>query len=206
MHSTLARGNGLFALLSSCMMALLAAIALSSFLFSADPTGTIDITSLKVSVARRSRQRDILIHPRYHANERRYTYRKQELAFVNFNITAGKKKKERKKKTRNHSLVLSIRSELPLPLEHKTVVCISASRAQQHSSSRRELSTYPTHYAKLRADATHKDENAIVIWDRIIRRKEDAHINIAGKNKYMLRELSSSFKSVTRSREAASLH
>ena len=46
----------------------------------------------------------------------------------------------------------------------------------------------------------HKDENAIVIWDRIIRRKEDAHINIAGKNKYMLRELSSSFKSVTESR------
>jgi signal peptidase complex subunit 3 len=33
-----------------------------------------------------------------------------------------------------------------------------------------------------------------VIWDRIVRRKEDAVLNVVGKNKYMFRELSSSFR------------
>jgi hypothetical protein len=36
-----------------------------------------------------------------------------------------------------------------------------------------------------------------VIWDRIVRRKEDAVVNVVGKNKYMFRELSSSFRLVS---------
>lgn len=38
-------------------------------------------------------------------------------------------------------------------------------------------------------------KNEIVVWDRIVRRKEDAQIHIEdGKNKYAFRELSKSFK------------
>ena len=41
-------------------------------------------------------------------------------------------------------------------------------------------------------------KNEVVIWDRIVRRKEDAVVNVVGKNKYMFRELSASFKWVER--------
>ena len=37
-------------------------------------------------------------------------------------------------------------------------------------------------------------KNEVVIWDRIVRRKEDAFIKFVGKNKYMFRDMSSSFK------------
>ncbi|KAG8214137.1 hypothetical protein J3R82DRAFT_10903 [Butyriboletus roseoflavus] len=50
MHSIYARINGISSLWSSCMMVLLAAIALSSFVFTANPTGKVDVASLKVSV------------------------------------------------------------------------------------------------------------------------------------------------------------
>lgn len=36
----------------------------------------------------------------------------------------------------------------------------------------------------------------MVVWDRIVRRKEDAFVKFAGKNKYMFRDISSSFKYV----------
>jgi signal peptidase complex subunit 3 len=37
-------------------------------------------------------------------------------------------------------------------------------------------------------------KNEVVIWDRIVRRKEDALVNVAGRNKYVFRDLSRSFK------------
>ena len=37
-------------------------------------------------------------------------------------------------------------------------------------------------------------KNEVVIWDRIVRRKEDAFIKAVGKNKYMFRDMSNSFK------------
>jgi len=72
MHSIFSRINNVSAFLSSCLMALLAAIALSSLLFTADPKGTISVDTVKV----------------YRAKSPRYNARKQEMAFVNFNITA----------------------------------------------------------------------------------------------------------------------
>ncbi|KAH9025488.1 signal peptidase subunit-domain-containing protein [Lactarius hengduanensis] len=48
------------------------AIALSSFIFTAQPTGSLDIASVKV----------------FAGEARRYPHRRQEYAFVNFNITA----------------------------------------------------------------------------------------------------------------------
>lgn len=50
MHSVYARINNVSAMLSSCLMTLLAAIALSSFVFTADPKGDLLISSVKVSV------------------------------------------------------------------------------------------------------------------------------------------------------------
>jgi hypothetical protein len=47
--------------MSSCLMALLAAIALSSFIFTADPKGDLSIASVKVSVAL-YQLRDVLDH------------------------------------------------------------------------------------------------------------------------------------------------
>ncbi|GLB37087.1 putative signal peptidase subunit [Lyophyllum shimeji] len=120
------------------MMCLLAAIALSSFLFTADPKGGLQIASVKV----------------YPASKRHHTSKKQELAFVNFNITADL-----------------------TPLFHWNT---------------KQLFLY------LEAEYTNSQgvKNEVVIWDRIVRRKEDAVINAVGKNKYMFRELSSTFKNV----------
>lgn len=41
-------------------------------------------------------------------------------------------------------------------------------------------------------------KNEVVIWDRIVRRKEDAQLSVTGRNKYAFRELSASFKCVLR--------
>lgn len=51
MHSLFSRINNVSALLSSCMMALLATIALSSLVFTADPKGDLEIASVKVYVS-----------------------------------------------------------------------------------------------------------------------------------------------------------
>jgi len=48
MHSLYARVNNGFAFMSSCLMAVLAAVALSSFLFTADPKGKLVISNFKV--------------------------------------------------------------------------------------------------------------------------------------------------------------
>lgn len=118
------------------MMALLAAIALSSFLFHADTKGNLEIASVKV----------------YPTNNRRYPNKKQELAFVNFNVT----------------------------------------------TDLTSLFNWNTKQLFLYLEAEYTDtkgvKNNVVIWDRIVRRKEDASVNVVGKNKYMFRELSSSFR------------
>ncbi|KAH8116583.1 signal peptidase [Phellopilus nigrolimitatus] len=41
------------------------------------------------------------------------------------------------------------------------------------------------------ADGT---QNEVVIWDRIVRRKEDAVINVNGKSKYILRDMAKTFE------------
>jgi len=51
MHNILSRINNVSTFLSSCMMTLLVAIAISSFLLTADPKGELAISSVKVCVA-----------------------------------------------------------------------------------------------------------------------------------------------------------
>ncbi|KAF9461266.1 signal peptidase 22kDa subunit [Collybia nuda] len=138
MHNIFSRVNNVSALFSSCMMGLLVAIALSTLLFTADPKGNLNIASVKV----------------FPMKNRRVSARKQDLAFVNFNITADL----------------------------------------------RPLFNWNTKQLFLYLEAEYANgqgaKNEVVIWDRIVRRKEDAVINVIGKNKYMFRELSSTFKNV----------
>lgn len=73
-------------------MALLAAIALSSFVFTADPKGDLGLLSVKVCVHAVSvviPQFIKVIHLSYPASAAKKVHPKQELAFVSFNVTAG---------------------------------------------------------------------------------------------------------------------
>ncbi|GBE80519.1 signal peptidase subunit [Sparassis latifolia] len=138
MHTIYARINNLSALLSSCLMVLLGAVAVSSLLFTVNPTAEVVVASVQVVPG----------------NARRYAKKHQEFAFVNFNVTADL-----------------------TPL---------------FNWNTKQLFMYVS------AEYTNKQgvANEVVIWDRIVRRKEDAHIAIAGRNKYIFREMSTSFRNV----------
>ncbi|KAF8807003.1 signal peptidase 22 kDa subunit [Phlegmacium glaucopus] len=120
-------------------MALLAAIALTTFMFNANPQGDLTISSIKV----------------VSSNARRYHNRKQDLTLVNFNLTADL-----------------------TPL---------------FNWNTKQLFLY----LEAEYDNAKGVKNEVVIWDRIVQRKEDAFIKVVGKSKYMLRDLSSTFKNVS---------
>ncbi|KII92716.1 hypothetical protein PLICRDRAFT_51079 [Plicaturopsis crispa FD-325 SS-3] len=137
MHSIYSRFNNTSAYMSSCLMALLGLIALSSFVFTAEPKGDL-AASVRVCV---------------HFS-RRFAHRDQEFAFVNFNVSADL-----------------------TPLFHWNT---------------KQLFLY------LGAEYTNAQgvKNEVVIWDRIVRRKEDAVVNVEGKNKYMFHDLTGSFQNI----------
>ncbi|KLO09104.1 signal peptidase [Schizopora paradoxa] len=139
MYSAYQRINNIFALLSTCIFALLGAIALSSFVFTADPKGSLSIGSLKV----------------YPGRSPHFKQLRKEYAFVNFEVHAD----------------LS-------PLFHWNTKQLFVYLGAEYTS----------------ADGTRND---VVIWDRIIRRKEDANLNVKGRNKYEFRDVAVSFKNVT---------
>ncbi|KAI9061728.1 signal peptidase subunit [Trametes sanguinea] len=136
MHTVYSRINNVSAMLSTCMMVLLAAISITSYFLVADPKGSISVSSIQV----------------FPGNARRYANKNQDFAFVNFNVTAD----------------LS------------------------------PLFNWNTKQLFLYVSAEYENKrgvkNEVVIWDRIVRRKEDAQLSIAGRNKYAFRELSTSFK------------
>ncbi|KAF7979833.1 hypothetical protein HWV62_40567 [Athelia sp. TMB] len=124
--------------MSSCLMALLAAIALSTFLFTADPKGDLAITDVKLATGR----------------DRRYTYKSQEYASVTFNV--------------------------------------SADLTPLFNWNTKQLFLY----LEAEYENAKGGKNDVVIWDRIVRRKEDAHINVVGRNKYAFKDIANSFKKV----------
>ncbi|KAH9931175.1 signal peptidase subunit [Epithele typhae] len=137
MHTVYSRINNVSAMVSTCVMVLLGAISLSSFLFTADPKGAIGVSSIKV----------------FPGNARRYANKHQDFSFVNFNITAD----------------LS-------PL---------------FNWNTKQLFLY----VSAEYEGTKGTKNEVVIWDSIVRKKEDAMLqSFEGKNKYAFRELSASFK------------
>ncbi|KAI0075671.1 signal peptidase subunit [Panus rudis PR-1116 ss-1] len=136
MHTIYARINNVSALLSTCLMCLLGAIALTTYILTPHPTGKLDVASIQV----------------FPGNAARYSRKQQEFAFLHFNISADL-----------------------TPLFHWNT---------------KQLFLYVS------AEYTNQKgiHNDVVIWDRIVRRKEDANLTVAGRNKYVFREISSSFK------------
>lgn len=133
MHSLYARVNNGFAFTSSCLMAMLAAIALSSFLFTADPKGQLIISDFKVA--------DAKVDSRF-----------QEVGLARFNLIADL-----------------------TPLFHWNTKQLFIYAIAEYNNS----------------DGTH---NEVVMWDRIVRRKEDALIDVVAPPKYPLRDMRYSFK------------
>ncbi|KAL4073774.1 signal peptidase 22 kDa subunit [Scleroderma citrinum] len=141
MHSIFARINSVSSLLSTCMMVLLAAVAVSSLFLTTDPKGKVDIVSLKV----------------YNAKAKRYPFKEQEFGFLKFDIDVDLQ-----------------------PLFNWNTKQLFIYLEAEYSS------------------AQGKTNNTIVLWDRIVRRKEDAHIVVSsGRNKYKFKELSESFKNAS---------
>ncbi|KIM69606.1 hypothetical protein SCLCIDRAFT_103113 [Scleroderma citrinum Foug A] len=137
MHSTFSRISNISSFLSTCLMALLVAVAVSSLFLTADPKGKVDIVSLKV----------------YNAKAKRYPFKEQEFGFVKFDIDADLQ-----------SLFNWNTKQLFVYLEAE--------------------------YSNVQGV-----NNTIVLWDRIVRRKEDAHVTVSsGRNKYKFKELSESFR------------
>ncbi|KAJ7689475.1 signal peptidase 22kDa subunit [Mycena rosella] len=138
MHSLYARVNNISALLSSCVMGLLAAIALSSVVLSMFEAplegGAVLVKGVKV----------------VHGKGRAYQH---EHAIVNFEIDADL-----------------------TPL---------------FNWNTKQLFLY------LDAEYTNSKgvKNAVVIWDRIVRRKEDANIHVDSRQKYSFRDVTG-FRSV----------
>ena len=93
MHSILTRLNNGSAFMSSCVMTLLVAIALTTFLFNPTLEGDLTISSINVFVSVPNPDTmEYFIYKKFYSvssKARRYPYRKQDLTFVNFNITAG---------------------------------------------------------------------------------------------------------------------
>jgi hypothetical protein len=125
MHSTYARISNVSAFMSSCLMTLLVVVALSSFMFTADPKGDLLVSSVKVLVVFPGcvllwassglgfylsiNDANVfvinmlcifaevialltpvfLLFASFVGHDRRYPRRKQQYAFVNFNVSAG---------------------------------------------------------------------------------------------------------------------
>ncbi|KAL5480218.1 SPC3 [Sanghuangporus weigelae] len=139
MYSIYQRFSNISALLSTCMLILFGAISLSSLLFTADPKGTLAITSINVHPGRNNH-----FHQRNH-----------EFSFIRFNASADL-----------------------TPLFNWNTKQLFLYVGAEFTS----------------ADGT---RNEVVIWDRIVRRKEDAVVSVAGKSKYVLRDIARTFEGVS---------
>ena len=92
MHTVYSRINNVSAMLSTCLMVLLGAISLSSFLFTADPKGDLSVATIQVYVwTPFMHLRSLILCYRFPGNARRYHNKNQDFAFINFNVTAGQR-------------------------------------------------------------------------------------------------------------------
>ncbi|KAI5118588.1 hypothetical protein M0805_008678 [Coniferiporia weirii] len=139
MHSLYARFNNVTALLSTCLLALVGAISVTTIFFNADPKGAVGIGNIKV----------------YSGSNLHFRQRNHEYSFVRFNV--------------------------------------SADLTPLFNWNTKQLFLY------LEAEFTSADgtQNEVVIWDRIVRRKEDAVINVEAKSKYVLRDMAKTFENAS---------
>ncbi|KAH8830775.1 signal peptidase subunit [Flagelloscypha sp. PMI_526] len=155
MHSLVSRINNVSALLSSCLMGLLVAIALSSFVFPPDIHGDVGIVSVKLQSAK----------------ARKYPYSKQEAVSVNFNISAGT-------------------TSVSFPEDYDILMVLDLSSLFHWNTKQLFV------YLEAEYENTNGISNNVVIWDKIIQRKQDSKLQVVGKNKYTFREPSKSFKNL----------
>ncbi|PVG03180.1 signal peptidase 22 kDa subunit [Serendipita vermifera] len=140
MYSSLQRLNNLSTFVTTCLLALLAAVSMSSFLLATNPSGAVGVSPVQIALRQTSP----------------WSPKKEEAAFFEFSIDADL-------------------------------------RSLFHWNTK-QLFLYLT------AEYTNRNglENEVVIWDRIVRRKQDARIKIEnGKNKYYFKEYSGSFRNVS---------
>ena len=91
-------------------------------------------------------------------------------------------------------MLLSKRLDTFIPLEYQTTLLIPRGGICKCTRGASCMALISHRHSCLTCYIQVKNE--VVIWDRIVRRKEDAFIKFAGKNKYMFRDISSSFKCV----------
>lgn len=87
----------------------------------------------------------------------------------------------------------TLRLVSPEPLPNRTVALTAVIRADLTP-----LFNWNTKQLFLYLQAEYNDakgtKNEVVIWDRIVRNKEDANLAIQGRNKYAFRNLATTFK------------
>lgn len=116
------------------------------------------------------------------SSARRYLSQKQDLAFIQFNISAG----ERIVVLNDHLVTFGF-TDLT-PLFHWNTKQLFLYLEAEYENVQGVCILFSHHFL---ADSPLKEKNEVVVWDRIVRRKEDAFIKYAGKNKYMFRDMSS---------------
>lgn len=80
-----------------------------------------------------------------------------------------------------------------VPLEHEAAFCVFGGRIYKRKGG--EFFLHPNGAYEFLAHG--QVSNEVVLWDRIIQRKEDARVNIkGGKNKYIFRDFNKTFRCV----------
>ncbi|KIM33770.1 hypothetical protein M408DRAFT_325375 [Serendipita vermifera MAFF 305830] len=140
MHSSLQRLNNLSTFVTTCLLALLAAISLSSYLLATSPSGALDVSPVQISMRQTTP----------------WSQKKEESAFFEFSFDADL-------------------------------------RSLFHWNTKQVFLYLTAEYTN-----RHGLNNEVVIWDRIVRRKQDARVRIEnGQNKYYFKEHSGSFRNVS---------
>ncbi|KAK7044782.1 signal peptidase subunit 3 [Favolaschia claudopus] len=176
MHTLFSRINNTSALLSSCVMGLLAAIAMSSLLiqFFESPIegGSVLVKKVKIT----------------HGRGRQYKY---EHAHVDFELDAGQSRPN------GATSIMDSASAYRILLYTRQTYPPSSTGTQNNFSytltrSTQTLAGYaistPFHLYQITSLTRTQVKNAVVIWDRIVRRKADAKIHYAGKQKYHFKD------------------
>lgn len=178
MHTVYSRISTLSANLSTALLVLVGLVASTTFLFNAQPTGKIGVANVKVCVwycvMRNPRESaEGLVLRRYTGTNVHYGQLNHEYSFVRLDVNAG-------------ACPLLI---LICFVSNKTLLAASIDLTPLFNWNTKQLFIYVVgEYAS--ANGT---QNEIVVWDRIVRRRKDAHIRLQNaKAKYMMRDLARS--------------
>lgn len=189
MHNIFSRINNVSALFSSCMMALLAAIAISSFIFTADPQGDLGLLSIKV-YARQNPRHTVIWFLRWTYPVIPRLVRRKCMQSRNLLLSISTWPLVRPFYSFLYDLYIHSSADLR-PLFHWNTKQLFVWVEAEFNNTKKVCGPTCTNEP---TPIIPQAENTVIIWDRVVRRKEDADLKVTGKNKYMLRELTKSFK------------